>query len=208
MVALAALLLRLPGVGNAVQRARLLWWIVRGRPLPPPPLVKQRTLLDYGQRYGLLTLIETGTYRGDSIWALRGSFSEIHSVEIDRALYEKAQQRFNGLEHVHLHVGDSGWVLSDLLSRIDGPALLFLDGHYSGGVTARGPLDTPIIAELDAALAPTGFDHVILIDDARCFRGEKGYPTLDEIRKATLARKPHLSITVSNDMIRICPPKT
>src|SRR3989442_9290928 len=105
MVALAASLLRLRGVGNAVQRARHLWWIVRGRPVPPPPLVKQRTLLDYGRRYGLVRLIETGTYRGDSIWALRDSFSEIHSVELDRTLYENAQPRFKGLEHVHLHLG-------------------------------------------------------------------------------------------------------
>ena len=39
---------------------QLVAWELDGRPVPPPHLVKQRTLLTYSMKYGLNTLVETG----------------------------------------------------------------------------------------------------------------------------------------------------
>ena len=38
----------------------------------------------------------------------------------------------------------------ELVRQLDGPALFWLDGHYSGGDTAKGELDTPVSAELES----------------------------------------------------------
>jgi hypothetical protein len=77
-----------------------------------------------------------------------------------------------------------------------------LDAHYSAGVTARGKTDTPILEELDTifALCP---ECVVLIDDARCFDGKNGYPTLAELKKYTAAKAPNWVFEVRHDIIRL-----
>jgi hypothetical protein len=81
--------------------------------------------------------------------------------------------------------------------------LFWLDGHYSGGITAKGPLDTPIVKELDSILNHSVTGHVILIDDARCFVGENDYPTIDELREILHTERPRWVFEVKDDIIRI-----
>ena len=45
--------------------------------------------------------------------------------------------------------GDSGKVLSEILLEINEPAIFWLDGHYTAGITARGVKECPIFEELD-----------------------------------------------------------
>ena len=47
-------------------------WSLRGRPLPAPPIVKQHILKQYQDRFQLRTLVETGTFTGETVEALRG----------------------------------------------------------------------------------------------------------------------------------------
>jgi hypothetical protein len=46
---------------------------------------------------------------------------------------------------------------------------------------------------------------VILIDDARCFGHDAGYPTLDDLRAQVHALAPSMSMTIDLDIIRITP---
>jgi hypothetical protein len=55
-------------------------WIKEGRPVPPPVLYKHQTIREYGEKYGIDTLIETGTYYGGTVWALRNNFNCIISI--------------------------------------------------------------------------------------------------------------------------------
>lgn len=89
-----------------------------------------------------------------------------------------------------------------------GPVLFWLDGHYSGGITAKGGLDTPVCAELDAILDHPVHTHVIRIDDARCFDGISDYPQLDKLVEQVRLRRPDMAVEVSHDMIRIFPRPT
>ena len=54
-------------------------------PSVPSHLLKQRTVRDYAQRYGLRVLIETGTYYGEMVAAMKKPLCEIHSVNRFRA---------------------------------------------------------------------------------------------------------------------------
>ena len=65
-----------------------------------------------------------------------------------------------------------------LLKKLNRPCLFWLDGHYSGGVTAKADVETPVISELKAILEHHIKGHIILIDDARLFNGTKDYPTI------------------------------
>jgi hypothetical protein len=161
---------------------------------------------EYAERYGLGTLLETGTYLGSTVKAVRGNFRRIYSIELDDTLHARARARFAAFPHITLLHGGSGEVLPGLLSRIGEPRLFWLDGHFSGGQTAKGRLATPIVAEMHAVLAHPINGHVILVDDARAFGTLPDYPSLDELRTLAATHKPQLTFEVRDDIIRIHPP--
>src|ERR1700680_76381 len=65
-------------------------WIAQGRPVPPPHVIKRRTVLSYGRRHNLRVLVETGTYRGDMVYAMQHFFKRIVSIELAPVLHERA----------------------------------------------------------------------------------------------------------------------
>jgi hypothetical protein len=184
------------------ERKAVAEWAASGRSVPAPHLVKQSIVRHYARRFGLRTLVETGTYLGDMVEAMQHTFTRIYSVELDRDLHERAQARFAGREHIHLLQGDSGAVLLTVLQKLREPTLFWLDGHWSGGITAKGEKETPIVAECEAVLSHPVRGHVILIDDARCFTGENDYPTVAEMR-ALCERHAAVTFEVDADVIRV-----
>ena len=178
-------------------------WEREGRPSPPPHIVKEELIRDYAKTFNTRILIETGTYLGDMVHAMKKSFSRIVSFELDQTLAAQAQQRFAKDNHVEIVQGDSGKLLGDYLATINEPCLFWLDGHYSGGITAKGALETPIKNELTFILSHPVDGHVILIDDARCFTGENDYPTLDELQDFVNEHKQDWQFQVETDVIRI-----
>jgi len=178
-------------------------WRRSGASGPLPAALKHELLRSYGRRFGLRTLVETGTYLGDTVAALRGDFDRIVSVELSEELHRRARRRFAGARGVELVQGDSGVVLPAVLAGIDEPCLFWLDGHYSAGITARGALDSPVVAELEAIFARGIDGHAVLIDDARCFDGSPGWPSLEELRALAVRHDPELVFEVEDDVIRI-----
>jgi hypothetical protein len=175
-------------------------WIAAGRPAPAPPIVKQRIVRTCLQKYGLDTLVETGTYTGDMVDALVGHAQRIISIELDEQLYLAARQRFAGESRVELLLGDSAALLPRVLKNINGRALFWLDGHYTAGVSGP-PADSPIVLEIEALLAEPPRGNVVLIDDARLFTGSDGYPTVDALRTLILNRRPDAHVSVSDDIV-------
>lgn len=186
-------------------RKALRSWEKIGRSSPPPHVVKETLVRDYARAFNIRTLVETGTYLGDMVYAMRKSFSKILSFELDEALCEQARQRFAADDHIEIIHGDSGNLLADYLTKINEPCLFWLDGHYSGGITARGELHTPIKKELEHIFAHPVTGHVILIDDARCFSGQNDYPTLDELQGLVKERTQGSQFSVEHDVVRIHP---
>lgn len=178
-------------------------WEKKGRPVPPPDLVKQKTVKEHARKFSLDTLIETGTYLGDMVDATRDTFGRIFSIELDDALYERARKKFSKFDYISIVQGDSGEVLPVILADIKQPCLFWLDGHYSGGDTAKGRLETPILQELHCVLTHSIEGHVILIDDARLFTGQNNYPTVGEIQELVFKRHPDWRFEVKHDIIRI-----
>jgi hypothetical protein len=163
-------------------------------------------LREHADRYGLDTLVETGTFRGGTIEALRNRFARIYSIELDDALYDAARARFARNPNVTILHGDSALMLPHVLAGLREPALFWLDGHYSGPGTARAAAhETPITEEIRAVLAHPVARHVVLVDDARVFGTWPDYPTIDEFRRLVAAQRPDVTFTVEDDIIRITP---
>lgn len=177
-------------------------WLHSGKPIPPPDIVKQKTVRKYAEKHRTNVFVETGTYLGDMVSAVRDDFYKIYSVELSSELYERANKKFSKYKHISIFNGDSSEVLPKILNHIEESCLFWLDGHYSAGVTAKGKKETPILGELKHILTHSTENHVILIDDARCFTGQNDYPTLAELRKLILGRYPDYVFEVKDDIIR------
>ena len=109
-------------------------WRRLGRPVPPPAFVKRRMLATLINALRAEVFVETGTYLGDTVAALKGNVRAIHSIELGEKLFQDAQRRFSGCNNVRLWHGDSGDVLPEVLSQIDGKCVFWLDGRYSAGI--------------------------------------------------------------------------
>lgn len=177
-------------------------WERAGRPIPYPHIVKQQAIEAYQQKTGYRILVETGTFMGDMVDAQRYNFNKIYSIELSEELHRRLVERFKNDSHIELLQGDSGERLDEVVQALTEPAIFWLDGHYSGGITAQGSKDCPVIEELTAILR-SSMDHCILIDDARCFGRDTDYPTLDEIRHQIDSNRKGYSVTIKDDIIRI-----
>ncbi len=186
-------------------RLNLLRWRLRGRPIPPPYAVKRRTVLEYARRYSLEVLIETGTWHGDMMYFARSRFRNAYSIELDHRLFLAAQQRFRHAPNIRVIEGDSGVELPRLVRTMDRPVLFWLDAHFCKGPSARGVLDSPILQELQCIFDHPIRNHVVLIDDARIFNGEGGYPTIPGLREWVAQRRPDLMMEDAFDIVRITP---
>ena len=189
------------------QKKELLEWERVGKPAPSPHIIKQQTLLTYARSFGLKNLVETGTLYGDMVEAMKNDFDRIYSIELSTELYEEARERFREEDHIEMIHGDSGIELKNVIKRINQPTLFWLDGHYSGGITARGNKDTPIYEELDHILNAEDRDHVIIIDDARLFGSDPAYPSIEELNEFIESKRSDVKIIVQEDSIRITPPE-
>lgn len=151
--------------------------------------------------------VETGTYLGNTSSGASHFFREVHTIELDEKLYEKARVRFQNVKNVTCHQGNSPDVLRALAPSIKEPALFYLDAHWSGGVTAHGDVEAPLLEEIEV-ICSRGYEDIILVDDLRLIgkAGKTGlhlsreYPltsfdwrdvTMDRI-KAKLGGRPRL----------------
>jgi hypothetical protein len=180
-------------------------WRHTGMELPLPSLLKRCLLKRFAVEQQLEVLVETGTFLGDTPWAFRNAFKEIYTIELSETLAKLARNRFRKFSHVQVLQGDSGSVLPGLLPRLAAPVLFWLDGHYSGELTAQGSLNSPIVNEVNAIAVLCRVPFVILIDDARAFGHEPGYPPLDEFIPLLEKILPNHSLDVSNDIISAVP---
>lgn len=168
-----------------------------------PHTIKQKAVKEYASKYDLQILVETGTCLGEMVYAVKDSFHTIYSIELDRELYEGAQRLFNKCGYIHILQGNSAVILPQVLANLHQPALFWLDAHFSGGNTAKGEVDSPISDEIESILRHPVQGHVILIDDARHFIDQNGYPSIEKLKKAVLEIWYNASIEVSDDIIRI-----
>lgn len=169
----------------------------------PPHHIKQETILKYAEANKIKLFVETGTYLGVMIDSMKNKFEKLYSIELSDFLFNRAKKMFKNHPNVQMVLGDSGVKIADVLSELKQPAIFWLDGHYSGGVTAKADIETPILAELRKILDHPIKQHIIIIDDARLFNGKRDYPTIEEITKFTLEIDKNLQIFLEHDFIII-----
>lgn len=159
------------------QAKEIAQWRERGFAAPSPTFIKRQVLA----RHNLpdATWIETGTFQGDTTAFLAERAKKVISIEPEPKLFEAARQRFAGQSRVEIRNGLSEVVLPEVLPTLGGNVCFWLDGHWSAGITHKGPLDTPIVEELQqiSRHLKSWAAASVLVDDIRCFE-----PTNPEFR--------------------------
>jgi hypothetical protein len=184
------------------------YWKLRPHPKRSPHLVKQRALLEYARKYGLRTLIETGTYYGEMVAALRRSFDRVDSVESLPELARAAGRKFQRFPHVRIFEGESQLVIPEILESLSAPALFWLDaGYYTWDGLHRNK--QRLALELEAILGSPIRGHVVLIDDASTLKfrvGDSPEPSsIRELQVNLSAAFPSSCIEIRDDIVRITP---
>jgi hypothetical protein len=162
----------------------------------------------------ITTLVETGTFRGDTVAACLNEFDEIISIEHSEELHEKARRRFAGQSSVTLLCGHSPDCLRELSASLKKKSVFFwLDSHWCAGAgssEARAS-QCPLLDELDA-IGQLNAESVIAIDDARYFLSPppsphrlSEWPSFQAILEGLNFIAPHHKITVVNDVILSVP---
>lgn len=170
----------------------------------PSNLAKHKALRVLQQKFKTTILVETGTYMGDTLYALYNEFDNLYSIELSELFYAKAVKRFKNYPKIKLINGDSGRLLFELVPTLKERSLFWLDGHYSGGLTAKGDKECPVYEEL-SAIFKSPLEHVIVIDDARLFVGKNDYPALEDLKQFVKKHKSSYTVLVENDGIRLLP---
>ncbi len=116
---------------------------------------------------GIKTFVETGTAQGDTAFIAAGHFTCVFTMEIHDEAFVVASRHLNGC-NVDMCHGDSLDVLPSLLPSLIGPALFWLDAHYSGGPTKIGKTECPVIEEIQM-IRRSNPKHVIFVDDMQIF---------------------------------------
>ena len=178
-------------------------WEKNGKSAPSPHLVKQIEIVECSKKNNSKILVETGTYYGDMVEAMKKKFDKIYTIELSDQLFQMAKNRFKHQNNIEIFQGNSAILLHDIIKNINEPAIFWLDGHYSSGITAKGEKETPIKEELFIILNSNKLNHIILIDDARSFGTQLDYPTIDELSKFIFEFSPEACISVKDDIIRV-----
>ena len=186
-------------IANQRNRKRQLRsWEKNAFDVPAPNQVKWAFLQKFGKND---VWIETGTYYGETTNFLAKNSNFVYSIEPEKYLAELAELRFAKNTKIKIIHGTSENEFEKILSKLEGKVSIWLDGHYSAGVTFKGEQDTPIRQELRAIekLLEKFSVMNVFIDDFRCFDPEnKEYPSKQFL--VNWAEKCNLKWTVQHDI--------
>jgi hypothetical protein len=123
---------------------------------------------------GATTFVETGTCVGNTAAWAATAFDRVLTVEMADSLYAKALELHGDNTRIEFHKGDSRRFLADVVPTLNGPALFWLDAHWSEGETYGADDPCPLLEELRILNGRSG--DVIIIDDARQFLSPPPHP--------------------------------
>lgn len=161
-------------------------------------------VFEYLHKFSIDTFVETGTYGGGGVCNAMPQAKEVYSIELDEERYLNAQKLFGRFPNVHIIHGDSGKMLPEIMPKLKGRCLFWLDAHYGSDEVSEGESETPILEELKCVLKYP-HEFIILIDDARLYTGERGWPAISAVIALVLESHSDCSVEVKDDIIVVIP---
>ena len=172
---------------------------------------KAEKIVKYCKKYNVKQYVETGVYRGATIAEIfkakktgKINVSDCYGIELSDFFANKLIDKYKRYTDVHIFHGDTVKQLPVILNKhINTQTLFWLDAHFSGGDTARGKTDCPLLKELEIISKHQIKNHVLLIDDARTFhdKDSKEWPSLKRVYNALQKINAGYKMHIENDII-------
>ena len=184
--------------GHVVDLFRLAKFDIRN----PHSLSKFRQIKAMSKRCNATTMIETGTFLGNTAMRCSRVFTHVYTIELDEELYKKSKAYLASRKNVESIQGDALKMLPTVLSRPKvSDALIFLDGHFSSGITAHGDLAEPACEEIEVMADFKDKINGFIVDDFRCFGIDTGFPKKSDLLKAVEDYFPNFEIAIHFDQL-------
>jgi hypothetical protein len=159
-----------------------LWRLARFQYANPHSYSKFRNIKTVARRTGATQMIETGTFLGNTAMACAPYFRKLYTIELDEALAASAAAYLKRRPNVEVIRGDAAVELPKILERPDvNELMVYLDGHFSGGVTALGDVPEPACMEIETLGRFRDKIRGVVIDDFRSFGTEPGFPSKSDL---------------------------
>lgn len=149
----------------------------------PHSFTKFRQILAAKRLTGARVLVETGTFKGVTTSRCLPHFEMVYTIELDSNLAAAAKQRFRRSPKCVVLQGDAMEEVGKLIGdeSLGRDILFFLDGHFSGGVTAVGEKVEPALDVLLRIAEQKPRVAGIIVDDFREFGTQRGWPSKAEL---------------------------
>lgn len=139
--------------------------LAQPEPFNGDPFVQTR-VFTLASKHKIATIVETGTYQGDTTQAL-SFIAPVVTMELNPELFKKTRDMSN----VTRLQGDSATLLPKLLPGIAEPILFYLDAHWED--------HSPLLEELQAIRKCTKPPVIIIHDFKNPYRPDYGYDSWD-----------------------------
>jgi hypothetical protein len=147
-------------------------------------------------------LIETGTYLGVTTKRCASLFRNIYTVELNEQLAEQASVYLKNHKNIEVLQGDAVEALPKILNKVGvEDILVFLDAHFSAGVTSCGENPEPALEEIEILSKHKEKIKCIIVDDFRCFGNDVGFPKKSSLIKSLEDNFPEFELTVHLDQV-------
>ena len=180
--------------------------LARGIPLNLHSYLKYVTLRSLARRTGARDLVETGTFLGVTAARCARAFERVVTIEVDAELARRAAQLLTRYRNVKVLQGDAVVLLPSVFANGQcDEAVVFLDGHFSGGITGKGEVHGPALIELEILARHAERICGIVIDDFRLFGQQDGFPKKSELILAIerLFPAPRFDLKIHADQVII-----
>ena len=161
-------------------------------------------------KYVNSVFLETGTFRGDTIYQVANNDvckpQKIISLELSNVFFNNCVERFKDDSKIVIHYANSKYELYNIIKNIDSHITFWLDSHWSGIANVGCDVETicPILEELQQIKQHNIKTHTIMIDDIRLMNSSRnpfdGFPiSTEQIIKIILEINPNYIIKYYGD---------
>lgn len=165
------------------------------------------------REFHITEFVETGTYMGGTAKWASAHFQHVRTVEASKYYYDCLMLEHLAYQNVDFVFGDSRLELQKIVPALQGPAIFWLDGHWSGENTYGSDDECPLLEEIQV-IAGSPHEHFIFIDDARLFmsppprpHARTEWPVLAQVFDALRAEGRNPYVLVFGDVIVSAPRK-
>lgn len=131
----------------------------------------EKKFLELRDKYNVSAVIETGTYHGITTEFLANNFEQVYTIEVNPTFYDIAKERLLPYDNVNMYLGNSAIILGEILGKIKGNFIVFLDAHW---------YQNPVIGELEAIEKSKTSPIIIIHDFKNPHNPEMGYDIYPE----------------------------